>query len=142
MWKFYFFIILNLFNISFITVHTEEDNNYTNSTILNDNNNSFFRIEIDFDKYNLSLNSDYNYTLELSEQENNTFCEQVFAKFPVNHWIRYGWFSKEDISMINPHWMKFIPPSDQAHYCLAALYAFIFLIGCSGNLIVIFMFIR
>ncbi|KAF7278134.1 hypothetical protein GWI33_008751 [Rhynchophorus ferrugineus] len=63
------------------------------------------------------------------------------SKWNVNEWNK-GWFFEENIYDINTHWMKFDPPKRSSFTILAVMYTFIMIIGFTGNLVVILLFVR
>jgi len=72
----------------------------------------------------------------------NSIVLNFNSKYPVGLWKSVGLYSDSYIESINPHWLSFDPPSVSTHVVLAILYAIVMAIGCAGNLLVIFMFIR
>lgn len=64
------------------------------------------------------------------------------AKYPTDMWKDHGFYTDDYVRLINGHWFKFIPPGPTAHYVLAVLYTVIMVFGCSGNFLVIFMYIK
>lgn len=64
------------------------------------------------------------------------------TKYPIDDWKKYGFYTDDYIGLINGHWLAFDPPSNTAHYILGFLYTVIMVFGCSGNALVIFMYIK
>lgn len=64
------------------------------------------------------------------------------AKYPINEWKKYGFYTDDYMQLINSHWFKFRPPNATSHYILGFLYAVIMVFGCFGNSLVIFMYIK
>ncbi|KAL0280947.1 UNVERIFIED_CONTAM: hypothetical protein PYX00_002092 [Menopon gallinae] len=63
-------------------------------------------------------------------------------KWPTKDWEKYGFFNEKYLLKINSYWLQFPPPPMISHYILGVLYFFIMVIGASGNLVFIVMFIR
>ncbi|XP_055912916.1 opsin, ultraviolet-sensitive [Eupeodes corollae] len=53
-----------------------------------------------------------------------------------------GEYDVEYIARINSFWLAFDPPSPRSHYIMAVIYIIITTIGCFGNALVVYMFIR
>lgn len=64
------------------------------------------------------------------------------TKYPTDMWKDHGFYTDDYVRLINGHWFKFMPPGPTAHYVLAVLYTVIMVFGCSGNFLVIFMYIK
>lgn len=62
--------------------------------------------------------------------------------YPTDTWKDHGFYTDDYIKLINKHWFKFTPPNDMSHYILGFLYIIIMVIGCLGNFLVIFMYIK
>ncbi|XP_039965047.1 opsin, ultraviolet-sensitive [Bactrocera tryoni] len=54
----------------------------------------------------------------------------------------HGDYDVSYIERINPFWLQFEPPSTRTYYIMAIIYIIISSIGCLGNSLVIFMFVR
>nr|XP_036218947.1 neuropeptide SIFamide receptor [Bactrocera oleae]XP_036218953.1 neuropeptide SIFamide receptor [Bactrocera oleae] len=54
----------------------------------------------------------------------------------------HGDYDVSYIARINPFWLQFEPPSTRTYYIMAIIYIIISSIGCLGNSLVIFMFVR
>lgn len=71
---------------------------------------------------------------------------QILKKFkelwPVGLWLKYGLFTENYLSSINPHWLQFAPPDPRVQYVLASVYLIILIIGCFGNILVLCMYLR
>lgn len=63
-------------------------------------------------------------------------------KWPVRLWKEYGLFTEDYLLIINPHWLQFSPPLPVIHYTLGGIYIIILAIGCSGNMMVLYMYYR
>ncbi|XP_041971318.1 opsin, ultraviolet-sensitive-like isoform X1 [Aricia agestis] len=72
--------------------------------------------------------------------------ESVYVKFkrkwPVYLWKHYGMFSEDYLLSINEHWLGWPPPAPALHYSLAGVYIALAVVGCTGNVVVILMYIR
>lgn len=64
------------------------------------------------------------------------------TKYPINKWKENGFYTDDYIKLINIHWFQFEPPNATSHYVLGSLYAAIMVLGCFGNALVIFMYIK
>lgn len=62
-------------------------------------------------------------------------------QWPMHLWRRFL-FTDDYLILINPHWLKFPPPSDVLNYSLGGLYILMFLIGTSGNGLVLILYFR
>uniref|UniRef100_A0A8D8SKY0 Opsin, ultraviolet-sensitive n=1 Tax=Cacopsylla melanoneura TaxID=428564 RepID=A0A8D8SKY0_9HEMI len=80
-------------------------------------------------------------TLYINETEDK-LLETFRRMYPVETWKEKGWFTDDYLSLINRHWLQFEPPSSSSHYILASCYFLIMVIGCSGNVLVIVMYLR
>ncbi|XP_055846890.1 opsin, ultraviolet-sensitive [Episyrphus balteatus] len=76
----------------------------------------------------MSLNMTTNQTLRIKEYP-------ALANF-------HGEYDLEYIARINSFWLSFDPPSPRSHYIMAVIYIIITTIGCFGNALVVYMFIR
>lgn len=61
---------------------------------------------------------------------------------PIDKWKDNGFYTDDYVKLINQHWFKFAPPNPSSHYILGFLYVVIMLVGCLGNFLVIFMYIK
>lgn len=77
-------------------------------------------------------------------ETNNTqqLIEQFKIKWRTERWKSLGYYDDDFLTMINPHWLSFEPPTEEAYYVLAVLYAIIMVVGVSGNILVMFMYLR
>ncbi|CAH2105440.1 unnamed protein product [Euphydryas editha] len=79
---------------------------------------------------------------------NNTLDEkfeliQRFKKmWPVSTWKMSGYFTEDYLDLINKHWLQFPPPSEAAQKSLGAFYLLFATVGCWGNVMVIFMYLK
>lgn len=64
------------------------------------------------------------------------------TKYPVDTWKEHGFYTDDYMKLINSHWFKFKPPNATSHYILGFLYTVIMVLGCFGNSLVIFMYIK
>jgi r-opsin len=64
------------------------------------------------------------------------------TKYPINKWKEHGFYTDDYMNLINIHWFKFEPPNATSHYILGLLYTVIMVLGCFGNSLVIFMYIK
>lgn len=71
-----------------------------------------------------------------TEEEGGSPCPSVPAT-----WTPYI-TDRELQCVVNPHWLKFDPPSHLSHLVLAAIYIVILIVGCFGNGLVIYLFAR
>uniref|UniRef100_A0AAU8BC23 Opsin n=1 Tax=Conopomorpha sinensis TaxID=940481 RepID=A0AAU8BC23_9NEOP len=62
-------------------------------------------------------------------------------QWPIGAWKRYM-FTDDYTLLINPHWLKFSPPPAAVNYFLGGLYVVMMLVGCTGNALVLIMYIR
>jgi hypothetical protein len=110
----------------------------------NNSNNSYPLVTNNYDNCTLLnpclLDGESNETEFLDERL------QLILKFkqkhPVSLWESIGFYDDNFLSLVNNHWLQFDPAYPIAHKVLAVLYAIIMIIGCGGNLLVIFMFVR
>ncbi|ODM91335.1 Opsin-2, partial [Orchesella cincta] len=63
-------------------------------------------------------------------------------KYPVKLWTTLGLYDDKYLDIINSHWLSFEPPSSIIHKVFATIYGIFMVVGCGGNLLVIFMFVR
>ncbi|KAJ2951917.1 hypothetical protein O0L34_g4170 [Tuta absoluta] len=72
--------------------------------------------------------------------------EELMARFkerwPVAQWRSFGFFSDEYLLMINQHWLSFPPPDPRHQYALGGLYVAMMVVGCTGNALVLLMYLR
>jgi len=64
------------------------------------------------------------------------------TKYPIDTWKEHGFYTDDYMKLINSHWFKFMPPNATSHYILGFLYSVIMVLGCFGNSLVIFMYIK
>jgi len=64
------------------------------------------------------------------------------TKYPIDMWKEHGFYTDDYMKLINSHWFKFKPPNATSHYILGFLYSVIMVLGCFGNSLVIFMYIK
>ncbi|XP_025192489.1 opsin-2-like isoform X2 [Melanaphis sacchari] len=64
------------------------------------------------------------------------------SKYSINKWKEHRFYKDDYIKLINNHWFKFEPPNATSHYILGLLYTVIMVLGCFGNSLVIFMYIK
>lgn len=64
------------------------------------------------------------------------------TKYPIDTWKAHGFYTDDYMKLINSHWLKFMPPNATSHYILGVLYSVIMVLGCFGNSLVIFMYIK
>lgn len=62
--------------------------------------------------------------------------------WPVQEWRKYGYFSDDYLDLINEHWLHFPPPSATLQKFLGGIYLIFSTVGCWGNVIVLFMYLR
>nr|QBP79231.1 melanopsin isoform B [Biston betularia] len=62
--------------------------------------------------------------------------------WPVWRWKKNGYFSEDYLDLINDHWLQFAPPSETSQKMLGVLYLLFATVGCWGNVIVLFMYMR
>lgn len=81
-------------------------------------------------------------------QNSNNSCsvenliESFKQSYPVELWKELGLFEEDYINNINIHWLTFPPPKKSNHYILAVMYAIIMVVGMTGNVLVIALFVR
>ncbi|KAI5703664.1 hypothetical protein M8J75_014708 [Diaphorina citri] len=82
-------------------------------------------------------------TLYYNDTEDK-LLENFRRNYPVQlqTWKEKGWFTDDYLLLINRYWLQFEPPSQTSHYILASCYFLIMVIGCSGNVLVIIMYLR
>lgn len=83
--------------------------------------------------------------LDTNETSFNNLSEliNIFKKnWPVEDWVKTGFFEENYIFDINEYWLKFLPPSSGNFYALAIIYGFLWAIGIAGNFLVILLFLR
>lgn len=70
----------------------------------------------------------------------------VVARFkqqwPVRQWAQYGLYTDDYLTLINSHWLYFAPPDPKIHYALGGLYIVMMVVGCSGNALVLVMYLK
>ncbi|CAG7721491.1 unnamed protein product [Allacma fusca] len=66
----------------------------------------------------------------------------LMEKYPIQQWKSFGLFDETYLAKINTFWLHFEPASTQSHLIMGVLYIVIMTVGCSGNLLVIVMFMR
>lgn len=70
----------------------------------------------------------------------------LVAKFkrlwPVWRWRQYGYFADDYLDLINEHWLQYPPPSETVQKTLGGVYLLFASIGCWGNVVVLFMYLR
>jgi len=64
------------------------------------------------------------------------------TKYPIDMWKEHGFYTDDYMKLINSHWFKFMPPNPTSHYILGFLYSVIMVLGCFGNSLVFFMYIK
>ncbi|XP_028171610.1 opsin, ultraviolet-sensitive-like [Ostrinia furnacalis] len=62
-------------------------------------------------------------------------------QWPVHLWRRYA-YTDDYLMLINSHWLRFPPPDPAINYALGALYVLMMVVGCTGNALVLFMYIK
>jgi len=79
----------------------------------------------------------------VGDQSTGTVAAADFkSKYPTEIWRDQGFYTDDYMKLINGHWFKFMPPNPASHYVLGFLYVIIMVFGCSGNFLVIFMYIK
>lgn len=77
-----------------------------------------------------------------SIENGSTLMENFKASYPIELWKQLGLFKEDFLNDINIHWLAFSPPGKNNHYVLATMYALIMIVGVSGNVLVITLFMR
>lgn len=62
--------------------------------------------------------------------------------WPVSRWTEHGYFSEDYLDLINDHWLQFAPPNETSQKILGVVYLLFATVGCWGNIIVLFMYLR
>ncbi|XP_026755440.3 opsin Rh3-like [Galleria mellonella] len=62
--------------------------------------------------------------------------------WPVGKWREYGYFTDDFLDLINEHWLHFPPPSQTLQKILGGFYLIFSTVGCWGNVIVLFMYLK
>lgn len=65
-----------------------------------------------------------------------------YAYHPVDKWKAIGLFKDDFLSHVNSHWLRAEPIRQSTHRLIALIYIFVMLVGCTGNGIVIYIFLR
>ncbi|GBP59479.1 hypothetical protein EVAR_35428_1 [Eumeta japonica] len=68
--------------------------------------------------------------------------ERFQNSWPVWRWRQCPFYSDDVLKTINEHWLQFPPPEPAVHRALGGFYVLFATLGCSGNLIVLYMYIR
>lgn len=76
---------------------------------------------------------------ELSED--SSLVKNFKRRWPVVNWRKWL-FTDDYLLLINRHWLQFSPPNPLIQYALGALYVIMATVGCSGNAIVLLMYIK
>ncbi|CAH0407437.1 unnamed protein product [Chilo suppressalis] len=63
-------------------------------------------------------------------------------QWPVKLWKEYGLYTDDYLTLINSHWLRFPPPDPGVNYLLGGLYVVMMVVGCSGNTLVLYMYIK
>lgn len=80
--------------------------------------------------------------LKMSELSEKRFLVTSFKqRWPVVIWRKWL-FTDDYLLLINQHWLQFSPPDPFSQYALGALYVVMMTVGCSGNAIVLFMYLK
>ncbi|CAK1545841.1 unnamed protein product [Leptosia nina] len=64
------------------------------------------------------------------------------TRWPVEEWREFRYFTDDYLDLINEHWLQFSPPSEVMQKSLGAIYVLFSTVGCWGNVIVLFMYLR
>ncbi|CAG9133095.1 unnamed protein product [Plutella xylostella] len=62
--------------------------------------------------------------------------------WPVQRWSQWGYFTEDYLEVVNVHWLRFPPPPPLQQEALGAVYILFSTVGCGGNAIVVFMYLR
>lgn len=89
-----------------------------------------------------SVNETVNGEIHGGINQTENLIENFLSLYPIESWKQHGYFTVDYIKLINPHWLQFPPTSNMVHYILGLMYCLIFCVGVSGNLLVIYMFMR
>lgn len=89
-----------------------------------------------------SVNETVNSEIDGGINQTENLIENFLSLYPIESWKQHGYFTVDYIKLINPHWLQFPPTSNMVHYILGLMYCLIFCVGVSGNLLVIYMFMR
>ena len=73
--------------------------------------------------------------------EADPILRKILELYPVEKWKTLGLFDDDYLEHINRFWLTFEPASPSSHHALAILYIIVMTVGCTGNLLVILMFI-
>lgn len=96
---------------------------------------------------NTSLDFQSKNESNLYGNKNNTSdIIKLIARFkqewPVEYWLKLGYFEENYLYLINEHWLHFPPPDPVVHRILGSIYIFFSTIGSWGNIIVLTMYLR
>lgn len=73
--------------------------------------------------------------------ENSSLVKSFKQRWPVVNWRKWL-FTDDYLLLINQHWLQFSPPDPLSQYALGALYVIMATAGCTGNAIVLLMYIK
>lgn len=74
--------------------------------------------------------------------EHSRLIADFKKQWPVLKWQEFGLFSDDYLDLINEHWLRFPPPNAYLQKTLGGVYVLFTTLGCAGNIIVLFMYIR
>lgn len=92
-------------------------------------------------KQNETGNATSSAELEMAQKRLELFAE-FKRQWPVERWREYGLFTDDYLNLINEHWLQFPPPSETLQKTLGGLYLLFSTVGCWGNVIVLFMYLK
>lgn len=79
--------------------------------------------------------------LKISDLSGNNLVKSFQQQWPVVNWRKWL-FTDDYLLLINRHWLQFSPPDPSSQYALGVLYMIIAAVGCTGNVIVLLMYIK
>lgn len=68
--------------------------------------------------------------------------ESFKARWPVEKWRKFQYFTDDYLDLINEHWLEFSPPNETVQKVLGSIYVLFSTVGCWGNVMVLLMYLR
>lgn len=73
--------------------------------------------------------------------DNSSLVKSFKQRWPVVNWRKWL-FTDDYLLLINQHWLQYPPPDPLNQYALGALYVVVMTVGCTGNAVVLLMYIK
>lgn len=83
-----------------------------------------------------------NVSEEVQEYNLPELIKRFEMLYPIEEWMAAGYFTRDYLTIVNPHWLRFAPRPKWQHYALAISYMVIMFVGVTGNFLVIYLFAR